>query len=474
MPRLLSFIYQKRSLFLAIWGVFVASLMLISLSHHAMWRDEMQAWAIARDSASFSDFFLNLGFECFPPLWHGLLKGLQVFCDDPAAMQVLHGILALLNLFLILRMSPLPVFVRILVAASLPFAYQYAVISRCYALGLSFLMLALVARQRRKPMAFWALLGLGCQTTILETGVAIVLALRQWLISPSLLKTEKRGVALFVLLAAFSVWMSIPPAERMAASDIVWRGHLLELFALFSWSWTANIFAYSSVLPYIAESLFILLLCGIVFFRDWRGQAAFFCLILGFAAIDQLAYGLAPPHLLLLPVGFFLLLWQNPPQGSALQKAAMAFLFLPLTVMGLGQLAFPPDIPYSQSQNVANWIETNGLKFEFWVSLPDYTGTPVAGYLGRQFYNPQCDCETAAPHWAKNNIPAKDLEQLFALSDAAMRKRGVSMAYFLLGDIWGQKSISLPPGLHLEPLAEFKGSAIRDEQYTVFRATRRP
>ena len=43
------------------------------MMQHAMWRYEMQAWLLARDSQTLGDLFFNLRYEGHPALWHLLL-----------------------------------------------------------------------------------------------------------------------------------------------------------------------------------------------------------------------------------------------------------------------------------------------------------------------------------------------------------------------------------------------------------------
>jgi hypothetical protein len=47
--------------------------MLVNLAHHAMWRDELNAWGIAVASPSLADLFHNMHYEGHPALWHALL-----------------------------------------------------------------------------------------------------------------------------------------------------------------------------------------------------------------------------------------------------------------------------------------------------------------------------------------------------------------------------------------------------------------
>ena len=64
-----NFSNHEKIIFLGIFSI-VASLVLFN---HEMWRDEIQAWLLARDSSNFLNLLNNLRYEGHTPLWHFLL-----------------------------------------------------------------------------------------------------------------------------------------------------------------------------------------------------------------------------------------------------------------------------------------------------------------------------------------------------------------------------------------------------------------
>lgn len=46
---------------------------LFAAFHHEMWRDEIQAWLLARDSTGVFDLLRHMKYEGHPALWHLLL-----------------------------------------------------------------------------------------------------------------------------------------------------------------------------------------------------------------------------------------------------------------------------------------------------------------------------------------------------------------------------------------------------------------
>ena len=122
---------------------------LAGILRHEMWRDELQAWMLARDSASVIELIRNLEFEGHPALWHLLLFALSRFSSDPQLMQVAHVVIATISVYLIARHSPFETWQKVLLAFGYFNVYEYAIISRGYALGvlLVFAFCALHARR---------------------------------------------------------------------------------------------------------------------------------------------------------------------------------------------------------------------------------------------------------------------------------------------------------------------------------------
>src|SRR6516165_2118889 len=105
------------------------------MSHHEMWRDEIEYWLIARDSTSVPNLFANMKYEGSPTLWPLLLMLLTRVSHSPTAMQALHLLIATSTIYVFARYSPFSVVQKVLFSFGyFPF-YEYAIISRNYALG---------------------------------------------------------------------------------------------------------------------------------------------------------------------------------------------------------------------------------------------------------------------------------------------------------------------------------------------------
>jgi len=116
--------------------IFVFAILgLIGILHHEMWRDEMQAWLLAKDSPSLGALYQNTVYEGHPLLWHLCLYGLAKISHNPRIMQGFHLLISISSFALIVKTSPFSWLQKRLFGFSYFIFYEYSVISRSYALG---------------------------------------------------------------------------------------------------------------------------------------------------------------------------------------------------------------------------------------------------------------------------------------------------------------------------------------------------
>jgi hypothetical protein len=122
----------------------------IGILNHEMWRDELQAWMIAKDSSSMIELLNNLRYEGHPGLWHSCLYLITRFTDNPVAMQFFHLLIATAVIYVFIKFSPFTNLQKILFSFGyFPF-YEYSIISRNYNLGILFIFIFCVLYPKRK------------------------------------------------------------------------------------------------------------------------------------------------------------------------------------------------------------------------------------------------------------------------------------------------------------------------------------
>ena len=134
-------------LFLAV-GAFTAS-------HHEMWRDEIQAWLLARDSTSVFNLFAHLKYEGHPGLWHLCLMPLSRITHSPIIMQMFHLLITGVTVYLFVRYAPFNWFQKLLFCFGYFVLYEYAIVARNYALGLLLITVFCVLFKERYKRFIW-------------------------------------------------------------------------------------------------------------------------------------------------------------------------------------------------------------------------------------------------------------------------------------------------------------------------------
>src|SRR5262245_23080088 len=89
---------------------------LVGMLNHEMWRDEFQAWLVARDSHSLSELVANNKYEGHPLLWYIVLYGLTAITTNPLALQWLNLAFGTAAVYLFCRYSNFSTLQKILFA----------------------------------------------------------------------------------------------------------------------------------------------------------------------------------------------------------------------------------------------------------------------------------------------------------------------------------------------------------------------
>ncbi len=133
-------------------SLFFAAVVL-QVSHHVLWRDELRTWQIARESAGLVSLNRNMQYDAVPFLWNALVFVLTRFFERPVAMQVLHAVLAAGVIFVVARWSPFSRPSIVMFAMGYFPLFEYAVIARSYAL--TFLLVTIACAVIAQPRVRW-------------------------------------------------------------------------------------------------------------------------------------------------------------------------------------------------------------------------------------------------------------------------------------------------------------------------------
>lgn len=162
-----------------LWIIFVSVLGYLKLAHHELWKDEWQAWFVAKDK-SLGDIFSFLYYEGHPALWYIYLKIFTLFtglANSVVLISVAHLMTVAAGLYFLLVKSRLPFVLPILLSLSYFIFFEYGLVNRGYFLVITFVLWAawLLRKEHYSRSEMGIILFLLCQTEVYGTLMAIAL-----------------------------------------------------------------------------------------------------------------------------------------------------------------------------------------------------------------------------------------------------------------------------------------------------------
>ena len=432
---------------------------LIGILTHEMWRDEHQAWLVARDASSLSGLLDNMNYEGNPALWHFFLFLITRVTHDPVFMQVFHLIIATSFIFIFNRYAPLSNLQKILFSFGYFPLYEYAVISRSYALGilLVFAVCALYKNRITKYILIGVLLALLANVTIyaviLAGGLAGILVIDYFIYQQKNTKATIQlavGILIFILGTAFSLYQIWPEKDNSFPAPYAtnlfefarWWQVSSKLFTTYAYIpqvevnfWNTNIFSkdpgvivaggFGGWLEQNPSFLFSWVLMPIVLFASgviiFLRKPLILLLYIGTTVgLFSIFYYTALLHsrycgylLIALVVCYWLAGYYPEKKYRSGTKSYLAnlgnkisnpFLTTVLALSVIGALiAYSMDIQYkfSPSKQVSNYIKQNKIDSLPIFGITDFTISPLSSYLDKKIYYPQMSDTGSFIIWSK-------------------------------------------------------------------------
>lgn len=407
-----------------------AIVVFFGIFHHEPWRDEIQAWLIARDSHSIPELFRNLIYEGHPALWHLLLFVITRFTADPFVMQLLHGVMATATIFLFTRYATFSRVQKVLFAAGYFLIFEYSMVARNYVAGIFFMMLFMILYKDKTKNALYlgVTLLLMANTNIYALIIAGCL-FAVWMIDLFVSHSPGKillfaGIALSVTGMLLAAWQ-IKPNEhsrnylqlmdhfdltrlRFAMADMVRAFFPLPVFWAPSF-WNSNLIIKNQI--NISKEIFFIsillwLLFALLFLRNRNAFLFYVCAslgILGFTYYTYLPYLRYVGHLYII----FIIAWwlaETKTSNSHYQRFIPSFLLqfsnwiykirnlilLPLLIIQLiaGVFSWYSDITgiFSQNEATGNYLMKEKLnKYEI-VGYSDVMTVGIAGWIDKPLF----------------------------------------------------------------------------------------
>jgi hypothetical protein len=493
----------------------------ITILRHELWRDELQAWQIARASHGFHSLVHNLRYEGHPILWFGLLYPLAHAHPGPGAMQLLQFVIASVTISVAAWRAPFTLLQKLLFVFGYFVLYEYGVLARSYGLGAMLLVvaLALAATPNRRPWAvIGVLFGLIAMTSAFGSLVVIAmlagLGVDEWLRYRSADPADAgtgAGLGTLVLGGAFAaagLVLAYLEAARvpgnagnyshwrtnidvgLGASSVaaVWRA-LVPIPALRRADWNTNILAErAAVVGLLGLALFLVVAWVL---RDRPGSCVIWVagvgVVVGFL-YARIGTATASRHIGHIFLCLVAAMWLAPTmtttrsrarsypwsrarsagQGAApssprftLTRSRLWTALLVVQVIG-GLFATGLDLayPFSNGRDAAQYIQRHHLEHLEIIGLPDEAASTVAGYLNRPIYYLAGARLGTYIVWDTARIQVQPVEAVLQ-SYTPAGPHAVLLVNAPFND----------PNLHLRLLAHFDNGIVSDEHFWIYLGT---
>lgn len=392
------------------WAMFAvyAVAVLVGVIRHEPYRDEAQAWMIARDATPAELWELS-GQEGTPMLWHLAMMPLAKSGVTMKVGQIASALPILLAAWLLIFKSPLRWWQLLIFLTSYCMIFEYALILRSYtaSIGILFILAAMHDARLRRPIVYGLLLLMMSQTSVFGAIMAgaigavfcvDVVLTRQWkpgtLVALVLLTT---GIALaYVQIQTpddikIAIWSTDDVTPDDAGSV---TGSMAATIKRWFMPFEKMLFfpLHPSRTLHVLTALFLAAMLATAA-RSWRAMLVLVISYGGILYILAEVFDGAHRHRGFLLMMFVYALWvgskaperrsdeaperscQKPLLRPLLLKrietiaAFVAFLLLGYTIYtGVQRYALDVAAPYSAGQAMATFIEEEGIK------------GPIAGY----------------------------------------------------------------------------------------------
>jgi len=424
--------FKEKNYFFIFGVLFIYSGMLFTgILAHPMWRDEFHPWLMSKASASLLDLFRIKASEGHPDLWYLMVYAIQQMSAIPLVMQLMHGAIASTTAFLILKYAPFSRLEKSLLIFGYFYFFEYAIISRNYAIGI-LLVTLLLARHPYRPrfnLVNGLILALLAQTNLYGIIFSVAFLLT-WIYgefeacrSNRHFKTLKTNVilSLLVILAGigYAVYSVIPPpsgyfsgASHFSFSQLTLKEFIHSMTTpwkawvpvpeLIQQFWDTNILQGDLIQAIL--SLFMLVFGGILFSK--RPTVLFLFIIgstgiIAFILMYYFGYIRHHGHLyILLVVCLWLRNYYPEVPGSSrftvittirqwLNRKFNALFMVLLLIqffVGMGAYLVHFTIPFSASKVTADYIKTRGYDRFMLAGDQDVCMESLMGYLDKQAF----------------------------------------------------------------------------------------
>ena len=372
----------------------------IALTFHSFWRDELQALSIANASHSLKELLYNSRFEGHPIGWFLFLKMFTAVSKDTYILKLVNFIFAALIGFLVIFKSTFKLWQSMLLLLGYYFIFEYGSISRNYLPSIFFLFAFCWAQSQKNN--FWlSLFVLACASQFnIYAGIIVVPLSIYFLFSKwkEISVTQTIIFLLVVLLAeSISIYSCLPDNENtfsplftdaefsfnhfILSIETIWKG----VFPIPDFSkshfWNTNIFETKHKLQAIF-SLLIVAFCSIQFRKNKTLLLFFLITFFTLLSFTFLQYIGNTRHSGFYFITILIFYWLYLLHNENKTESHFAFntLLISHFLMGVFFISKIISVPFSNAGNAATYIQHYLPKYTI-CGATDDAASSIAGEL---------------------------------------------------------------------------------------------
>ena len=396
---------------------------LLLIGEHEMWRDELQAWLLVRDSTNLISLSENLKYEGHPGLWYFILFPLTRFSSNPSSMQILHLLISTSSIYVLFKWSPFTNIQKLFLTFSYFLFYEYSLIVRSYSVStlLIFIFCTLFENRGKNIIKISCVLALLSHTSIFGLFISLCFFLSIILEYSIEFLLKNKGtrdiwkksnfIAFFISIFGFltSLIQLLPPKDSPTVNteinfppkfsnlidlcgDIIKSYIPIPELRLNFWGTTIT------NNNFILQILFILffIYVFITFLKYFIKKPTVIFLYLSSSCILSIFFLLKFPGALRHHGFLFIILiaslWifkycflknQNKIENSLKRKVnfAATFLFGLQALAGIIAASYDAIYPFSSAKETANFLRKNNFIDSQIISYRDFAGSAVLGHI---------------------------------------------------------------------------------------------
>jgi len=390
--------------------IFFVALLLSNISSHELWRDETDAWLVARDSTSIRELLSNVRNTGRPPLWYLLLYGASHVNEDILLLQVMTFLISASALSLVVFVMEGTIRKKLFLLSGFYFLFGFSVLSRDYSLILLLVIsLFIVYRNNRSLKTRLKVILMICipLSSINIFGILVVLAILTSItlsVASSAFRIIKTSKGIVVLSAVNLAWLlvmisiSLPPKDHVFSVYPPYEVRDLSYNSLKIIFWKSIGFFAQVVFPFwenfqvshlttIPALIGFVLLVFLVRNLERELKLVAVCSITFFYLFHIFGYSPFWWHrgtltIVLVLLGFSLLIDSRTSSTDIGKLAVTIFLLIQVagSFFGLGR-TFWGEAPYSNAENASVFISTICAENKLIVAESDLSSSAISAYL---------------------------------------------------------------------------------------------